>query len=182
METKNGYVSELNPDGLADIDAVLRKSDDEQLWFFLDDCIPGKKDISVLFLTTPAKIGEDGAIENVKEATTAITDRLFFGDTSDEALEASGLAYMKPYLPLLGHCYRPYEWSMSLSCPTDGDIVTLQSLVEKNDCRVTARDLSDAAAKGIPVLRVAVGILFGSIDQTAEGWLYSAGDFEPEEG
>lgn len=103
---------ELNPDGLSDIAAVLDKSDDEQLWFFLNDSIPHENNDVQLVFKPRAKLIKTGEIIDVIETTTFIADKLFFGDTSPEALESDGLTYMQPYIPLLKHCFRPYLWRL----------------------------------------------------------------------
>lgn len=96
----------LNPMKNEDVEKVLKKSKDEQLWFLLDDCIPSQgKDIPLVVMGDDI----DGCEEELPLVPycSYVVDKLFYMDTTEE-LEESGLDYMLPYMSLLKHCYTPY--------------------------------------------------------------------------
>ncbi len=117
----------LNPDGLKDIEEVLKKDSAEQLWFFLDDSIPTKEKDSYLQFV------------NDMEWQSQIcmgTDYCYFAESVKE-LEEVGLGYMKSYLPLLKECYLPYMYTVETNPKTPEQEKKLSELESVQLCKAT---------------------------------------------
>lgn len=167
--------SELNPEGLQDIDLLITKSKDEQLWSFLDTSIPSK-DIGVwLTFETNASIADDGTIHGVKNTVTSNIDGLYSGMVLWD-MKQLGLENKLPYLPLLKSCYHAYDWNLSVKSLTDKQRQKLTELMQNGSCQGTVRDIALELKPGTVVVPALFSITIGDIHHTANGFLYTADD------
>lgn len=166
---------ELNPEGLRDIDLLLTKSKDEQLWSFLDTSIPSK-DIGVwLTFDKEAHIADNGAIHGVKNTVTSNVDGLYSGMALWD-MKQLGLENKLPYLPLLKSCYHAYDWNLSVKDLTDEQRQKLTELMQSGSCQGTVRDIALELKPGTVAVPTRFSITIGSLHYTADGFLYTGDD------
>lgn len=158
----------LNPNNLADINAVLHKTTDEQLYFFLDDSIPNdNKKYAICIIYEKEQQPTEGILTDIENLICSITDTAINctlnGDR--ETVTNMGLEYLDPYIPLLRHCYRPYCWELSVTNLTPKQIKTLKDIRTHKLCVIMKQQ---DVPEGIDTVPATVKLIIGSIQETAE--------------
>lgn len=168
----------LNPLNDPEVAELLEKSPEDQLWAFLDDCVPEDgKDVMLMLLNDFDKEvkNEEGFI-NIQGVPycSMITDLIF--DKSEEELLAMAITRQyKKYFAIQKACYRPYFTECYVR--DDYDDLTeaqkgfLDSLKNGGICAVSLKNPENDYT-------VKVGITFSGCNRhiSKNGWLIRISD------
>ena len=120
----------LNPMDNDYVAEVIGKSKDDQLWYFLDECVPQKEAIPLVV----RGIEIEDCMEELPLVPYCgyVADMLFYMETTEE-VDTAGFDYMIPFMPLLKNCYKPYFCMYSVpEDATSADLERLAELMENN--------------------------------------------------
>lgn len=101
----------LNPFNDPEIAELLKKSADDQLWYFLDDCVPTtKKDVALVVLKTfdPDVINEEGHVSIHGTPYCALVTDMIFEKSEKELLMRPMTQPYQKYFAIQKACYKPY--------------------------------------------------------------------------
>lgn len=161
-------IKDLNPDNLEDIKAVLTKSKDEQLYFFLDDSFPHDDKIPLIFIKETKNPPTQGVLSDFHEATCMIADALY------EMKEPEIKKYIEnvlpfSYIPLLKHCYHAYTWEISVNNLTAQQIAKLTQIRQQPGCMALQPNKIPANIDYVPAT---ITLTIGSIKKTVPVNIY----------
>lgn len=105
-------MNNLNPFNDAEINEVLKRCKEDQLWFFLDDSLPHKGEPSIWYIKE--KFSKNKKTLDAISYCALAVDTIFYMNDVNE-LKKSEFDYMEKYYPLLKYCYVPFFEEVKLS-------------------------------------------------------------------
>ena len=168
----------LNPFNDPEITELLKKSPDDQLWYFLDDCLPRDEKDAVLVMTNDFDRKDEEGYLSCIPYCALITDLIF--ERSEEELLAMPMTQpYEKYFAIQKACYRPYLTECYIADEYEGLTKAQQNLLgELKKGSVWAVSLKkpedDSAVK------VVISFCGCNRDITKEGWLTRISDVNQE--
>ena len=168
----------LNPFNDPEIAELLKKSPDDQLWYFLDDCVPNEdKDVVLVMLNDFNKEAknEEGFVNIQGVPYCSMVADLIFEKSEKELLSMPMTRPYEKYFAIQKACYKPYFTECYLLDNIDDFTKAQRDLLDELQAgSIWAVSLkkpgNDAAVK------VAISFLGCNRDITKEGWLIRISD------
>lgn len=163
----------LNPFNDPEVEEMLALSPEDQLWYFLDDCIPSEERDTVIVMTNEFDIEsetEDGHIAINSIPYCAMVTDMIFEKSEEELLSMPLTQPYEKYFAIQKECYTPYFTECCIlddyNDLTEEQQDFLDELETGSIWAVSLKKPEDAVS-----VRVAISFVGCGRDIRKEGWL-----------
>lgn len=168
----------LNPLNDPEVEEMLKKSPEDQLWDFLDDCVPEDGKDVVLVMTrdfTKDDENKDGYVTIPGIPYCAMITDLVFEKSEEELLAMPMTQPYEKYFAVQKACYRPYLTECYISDEYEGLTKAQQNLLDELK-KGSVWAVSLKKPKDNFAIKVVISFCGCNRDITKEGWLIRISD------